>query len=167
MLFLPCNFLQCSNSTLQMNTRHCSTYPSPSPSPSPSPPSPSPPLPSPPPPLPSPPSPPLPSPPLPSPPLPSPSPPLPSPPLPSPPLPSPPPPPPPQALGCLLYKLCYQEHPFEDSAKLRILNANYRMPANDNSYAAFQGIIREFITLLLMLYLHVPLCPGLPLRLYT
>jgi len=46
------------------------------------------------------------------------------------------------ALGCLLYTLCYQEHPFEDSAKLRILNANYRIPPEDTTFAAFHHIIR-------------------------
>ena len=48
-----------------------------------------------------------------------------------------------QALGCLLYKLCYQEHPFEDSAKLRILSANYKLPAEDTPYVLFHDIISE------------------------
>ena len=47
------------------------------------------------------------------------------------------------ALGCLLYKLCYKVHPFEDSAKLRILNANYKIPPNDTTYVMFQAIIRK------------------------
>ncbi|XP_019852858.1 PREDICTED: cyclin-G-associated kinase [Amphimedon queenslandica] len=47
------------------------------------------------------------------------------------------------ALGCLLYKLCFQEHPFEDSAKLRILNANYHIPPGDNVYKEFHNIIRS------------------------
>ena len=38
------------------------------------------------------------------------------------------------ALGCLLYFLCFGRHPFEDSAKLAILNGNYRIPANDTSH---------------------------------
>uniref|UniRef100_A0A915K6W4 Uncharacterized protein n=1 Tax=Romanomermis culicivorax TaxID=13658 RepID=A0A915K6W4_ROMCU len=29
------------------------------------------------------------------------------------------------ALGCVLYYLCYLQHPFKDSAKLRIINAKY------------------------------------------
>ena len=48
-----------------------------------------------------------------------------------------------QALGCLLYKLCFQEHPFEDSAKLRILNANYHIPPSDYTYKDFHNIISE------------------------
>ena len=46
------------------------------------------------------------------------------------------------ALGCLLYKLCFKVHPFEDSAKLRILNANYKIPPTDSTYIVFHTIIR-------------------------
>ncbi|XP_039275916.1 cyclin-G-associated kinase [Nilaparvata lugens] len=46
------------------------------------------------------------------------------------------------ALGCLLYVLCYMKHPFEDSAKLRILNANYTLPPNDSRYSDFHPLIR-------------------------
>jgi cyclin G-associated kinase len=46
------------------------------------------------------------------------------------------------ALGCLLYKLCYREHPFEDSAKLRILSANYKLPSDDTTHLMFHSIIR-------------------------
>lgn len=45
------------------------------------------------------------------------------------------------ALGCILFCLCYRKHPFEDSAKLRIINANYTIP-NDSRYACFNDIIR-------------------------
>ncbi|XP_074031874.1 LOW QUALITY PROTEIN: cyclin-G-associated kinase [Leptinotarsa decemlineata] len=45
------------------------------------------------------------------------------------------------ALGCILYILCYMKHPFEDSAKLRILNANYTIPP-DPRYSCFHDIIR-------------------------
>uniref|UniRef100_A0A2M4B9T6 Cyclin-G-associated kinase n=1 Tax=Anopheles marajoara TaxID=58244 RepID=A0A2M4B9T6_9DIPT len=45
------------------------------------------------------------------------------------------------ALGCVLYLLCYRKHPFEDSAKLRIINANYTIP-NDSRYACFSETIR-------------------------
>nr|CAH7718848.1 unnamed protein product [Callosobruchus chinensis] len=45
------------------------------------------------------------------------------------------------ALGCILYTLCYMKHPFEDSAKLRIINANYTLPA-DSRYNCFHDIIR-------------------------
>eukprot|EP00731_Ephydatia_muelleri_P018322 Em0011g362a len=50
------------------------------------------------------------------------------------------------ALGCLLYKLCFQVHPFEDGAKLRILNANYKIPP-DTSYTPFHGIIKSCLVL--------------------
>ncbi|CAH0555449.1 unnamed protein product [Brassicogethes aeneus] len=45
------------------------------------------------------------------------------------------------ALGCILYTLCYMKHPFEDSAKLRIINANYTIPP-DPKYSCFHDIIR-------------------------
>uniref|UniRef100_U5EYM6 Cyclin-G-associated kinase n=1 Tax=Corethrella appendiculata TaxID=1370023 RepID=U5EYM6_9DIPT len=45
------------------------------------------------------------------------------------------------ALGCILYCLCFKKHPFEDSAKLRIINANYTIP-NDSRYQCFYEIIR-------------------------
>ncbi|XP_050313138.1 cyclin-G-associated kinase isoform X2 [Anthonomus grandis grandis] len=45
------------------------------------------------------------------------------------------------ALGCILYTLCYMKHPYEDSAKLRIINANYVLPP-DPKYSCFHEIIR-------------------------
>ncbi|XP_045473682.1 cyclin-G-associated kinase [Harmonia axyridis] len=45
------------------------------------------------------------------------------------------------ALGCILYTLCFMRHPFEDAAKLRILNANYTIPP-DPKYSCFHDIIR-------------------------
>lgn len=45
------------------------------------------------------------------------------------------------ALGCMLYLLCFQKHPFEDSAKLRIINGNYTIPQN-SSYNCFHPIIK-------------------------
>lgn len=45
------------------------------------------------------------------------------------------------ALGCILYMLCFQKHPFEDSAKLRIINANYILP-QDSRYSCFHDIIK-------------------------
>ena len=47
------------------------------------------------------------------------------------------------ALGCVLYLMCYNEHPYEDSAKLRIINANYTIPANDTDYTVFHDLIRK------------------------
>uniref|UniRef100_A0A1I8GP70 Auxilin n=1 Tax=Macrostomum lignano TaxID=282301 RepID=A0A1I8GP70_9PLAT len=49
------------------------------------------------------------------------------------------------ALGCLLYVLCYQQHPFEDGARLAILNAAYRMPQDDTTYAHLQPVIRDLL----------------------
>ncbi|XP_069674893.1 cyclin-G-associated kinase isoform X3 [Periplaneta americana] len=46
------------------------------------------------------------------------------------------------ALGCIMYTLCYMKHPFEDSAKLRILNGNYTIPPGDLKYSCFHDIIR-------------------------
>ncbi|XP_023165269.2 cyclin-G-associated kinase [Drosophila hydei] len=45
------------------------------------------------------------------------------------------------ALGCILYFLCYQKHPYEDGGKLRIINANYIMPP-DSRYHCFREIIK-------------------------
>lgn len=45
------------------------------------------------------------------------------------------------ALGCVIYYLCFQRHPFEDSAKLRIVNANYTLPG-DSRYQCFHEIIK-------------------------
>lgn len=47
------------------------------------------------------------------------------------------------ALGCLLYLFCFNKHPFEDSAKLRILNANYNIPTTDTKYSDFHLIMRD------------------------
>ncbi|PNF37550.1 Cyclin-G-associated kinase [Cryptotermes secundus] len=46
------------------------------------------------------------------------------------------------ALGCIMYTLCYMKHPFEDSAKLRILNGNYTIPPGDLKYSCYHDIIR-------------------------
>ncbi|KAJ6640225.1 Cyclin-G-associated kinase [Pseudolycoriella hygida] len=45
------------------------------------------------------------------------------------------------ALGCMLYYLCFRKHPYEDSAKLRIINANYTMPG-DVRYSCFHDVIK-------------------------
>lgn len=46
------------------------------------------------------------------------------------------------ALGCIIYMLCFMKHPFEDSAKLRIINANFVIPA-ETTYQDFHPIIRS------------------------
>lgn len=45
------------------------------------------------------------------------------------------------ALGCILYCLCFNKHPYEDSATLRIVNANYTLPS-DPRYACYHDIIK-------------------------
>lgn len=45
------------------------------------------------------------------------------------------------ALGCILFCLCYKKHPFEDGAKLRIINGNYSIPS-DSRFACFNDIIK-------------------------
>lgn len=45
------------------------------------------------------------------------------------------------ALGCILYCLCYQKHPFEDSAKLRIINGNFTIPSSAK-YSCFSETIK-------------------------
>uniref|UniRef100_A0A8C6VKR9 Cyclin-G-associated kinase n=1 Tax=Naja naja TaxID=35670 RepID=A0A8C6VKR9_NAJNA len=45
------------------------------------------------------------------------------------------------ALGCILYLLCFRQHPFEDGAKLRIVNGKYSIPQNDTKYTVFHDLI--------------------------
>ncbi|XP_030369929.1 cyclin-G-associated kinase [Scaptodrosophila lebanonensis] len=45
------------------------------------------------------------------------------------------------ALGCILYFLCFQRHPFEDGGKLRIINGNYILPTEPR-YHCFRDIIK-------------------------
>lgn len=40
--------------------------------------------------------------------------------------------------------LCYGVHPYEDSAKLRIINANYQIPEDDRQYTVFHDLISMF-----------------------
>ena len=49
------------------------------------------------------------------------------------------------ALGCLLYTLCFHRHPFEDSAKLAIVNGNYKIPEGDTKYAMFHDLITQML----------------------
>lgn len=46
------------------------------------------------------------------------------------------------ALGCILYLLCFRQHPFEDGAKLRIVNGKYSIPPDDTRYCVFHDLIR-------------------------
>ncbi|NXF06969.1 GAK kinase, partial [Smithornis capensis] len=49
------------------------------------------------------------------------------------------------ALGCVLYLLCFRQHPFEDGAKLRIVNGKYVIPQNDTRYTVFHDLIRSML----------------------
>ncbi|CAH8677961.1 unnamed protein product [Schistosoma rodhaini] len=50
------------------------------------------------------------------------------------------------ALGCILFYLTCTYHPFEDSSKLAILNANYSIPASISSEnAPFCSLIRQLL----------------------
>ena len=45
------------------------------------------------------------------------------------------------ALGCILFCMCYKKHPFEDGAKLRIINGNYTIPS-DSRFICFNSVIK-------------------------
>ncbi|KAG8594449.1 hypothetical protein GDO81_001207 [Engystomops pustulosus] len=49
------------------------------------------------------------------------------------------------ALGCILYLLCFKQHPFEDGAKLRIVNGKYSVPEDDTKYLVFHGLIKSML----------------------
>lgn len=49
------------------------------------------------------------------------------------------------ALGCVLFYLCFGVHPFEDSAKLRIINANFTIPSSDVKFFHFHELIRMML----------------------
>ena len=56
------------------------------------------------------------------------------------------------ALGCILFYLCYRTHPFEDSAKLRIINAKYILPEEKTPYSGFHPLIRKIFNLFYISY---------------
>ncbi|XP_036454144.1 cyclin-G-associated kinase isoform X3 [Colossoma macropomum] len=49
------------------------------------------------------------------------------------------------ALGCILYLLCFKQHPFEEGAKLQIVNGKYSIPQNDTRYTVFHELIRSML----------------------
>lgn len=49
------------------------------------------------------------------------------------------------ALGCVLFVLCFNKHPFEDAAKLRIINGKYQIPNNDKEFNEFHDLIRQLL----------------------
>ena len=51
------------------------------------------------------------------------------------------------ALGCVLYLLCFNKHPFEDAAKLRIINGKYTIPANDKEFTDFHDLLRTTLNI--------------------
>ena len=51
------------------------------------------------------------------------------------------------AAGCVLFCVCYNQHPFEDGNKLAIVNGNYRIPGNDSRYTMYTGLLKSMLTL--------------------
>uniref|UniRef100_A0A674CYW4 Cyclin-G-associated kinase n=1 Tax=Salmo trutta TaxID=8032 RepID=A0A674CYW4_SALTR len=49
------------------------------------------------------------------------------------------------ALGCILYLLCFKQHPFEEGAKLQIVNGKYAIPQNDIKYTVYHELIRSML----------------------
>uniref|UniRef100_A0A3P9IBS6 Cyclin-G-associated kinase n=1 Tax=Oryzias latipes TaxID=8090 RepID=A0A3P9IBS6_ORYLA len=49
------------------------------------------------------------------------------------------------ALGCILYLLCFKQHPFEEGAKLQIVNGKYSIPQNDAKYNVYHDLIRAML----------------------
>uniref|UniRef100_A0A5K3F440 Cyclin-G-associated kinase n=2 Tax=Mesocestoides corti TaxID=53468 RepID=A0A5K3F440_MESCO len=49
------------------------------------------------------------------------------------------------ALGCIIFYLVCGYHPFEDSAKLAILNANFNLPPCDPDFETFHNLIRQML----------------------
>uniref|UniRef100_A0A2R5LDN2 Auxilin n=1 Tax=Ornithodoros turicata TaxID=34597 RepID=A0A2R5LDN2_9ACAR len=49
------------------------------------------------------------------------------------------------ALGCVLFVLCFREHPFPDSSKLRILSAKYQIPAGNTQYELLHDLINGML----------------------
>uniref|UniRef100_A0A9J8CLB1 Cyclin-G-associated kinase n=2 Tax=Cyprinus carpio TaxID=7962 RepID=A0A9J8CLB1_CYPCA len=49
------------------------------------------------------------------------------------------------ALGCILYLLCFKQHPFEEGAKLQIVNGKYNIPQNDTKYTVFHQLTRSML----------------------
>ncbi len=51
------------------------------------------------------------------------------------------------ALGCVLFLLCFNKHPFDDAAKLRIINAKYQIPQADQEFKEFHDLIRCMLSI--------------------
>ncbi len=51
------------------------------------------------------------------------------------------------ALGCVLFAICFNKHPFEDSAKLRIINGNYTIPPNPE-FNDYHDLISKYVKII-------------------
>jgi len=51
------------------------------------------------------------------------------------------------AAGLVLYSICFNKHPFEDSNKLAIVNGNYKIPPNDFKYKMYHSLIMSMLSL--------------------
>lgn len=49
------------------------------------------------------------------------------------------------ALGCILYLLCFKQHPFEEGAKVQIVNGKYSIPQNDTKYTVYHNLITSML----------------------
>ena len=47
----------------------------------------------------------------------------------------------------VLYSICFNKHPFDDSNKLAIVNGNYKIPASDTRYRMFHSLISAMLSL--------------------
>ena len=56
------------------------------------------------------------------------------------------------ALGCVLFVLCFNKHPYEDAAKLRIINAKYQIPNGDKEFVEFHDLFRKFDLLFVIMF---------------
>jgi len=51
------------------------------------------------------------------------------------------------AAGCVLFSICYNKHPFQDSNKLAIVNGNYKIPSTDSRYLMYNKLIKWMLSL--------------------
>jgi len=50
-----------------------------------------------------------------------------------------------QALGCLLYRICYLKSAFDGESKLQILNGNYRIPEVPKYTSSIITLIKDML----------------------
>jgi len=51
------------------------------------------------------------------------------------------------AAGLVLYSICFNKHPFDDSNKLAIVNGNYKIPSSDSKYRMYHSLINSMLSL--------------------